>query len=124
MPSKFIILLLAILISLSAPSQAAQQVSWDLINNQYRINLQQGDKGTMYFMNDQSIVFIPANNNTTYTHMCWAHWKLRDKEQTLSIRGANFCNFLKGQYSISKEGKNFKLVDGAKKIYLQTVKSR
>jgi hypothetical protein len=105
-------------------SQAGQKVIWDILNNQYKVTLDQGDTGTLYFMNDQSLVFIPENNNVIYSHLCWGSWKLTEETQMIRIRGGNFCSFLKGEYAIREVGQNFKLEEKSKRIILQTIKSR
>lgn len=74
----------------------------DIMENRFRIDLPDGDKGTVYLNNDNDFVMIPSIKNAYYVHNCWAKWKFDEKNQLLTIKNANYCEILNGVYELER----------------------
>lgn len=115
---KTILSLLAVLLIMIPTYTEAKRLTDDMMINQFKIGLPDEDEGTLYFLNDHSLILMPTYTNKTHLKTCWANWKLNEKNQTLSIRNADFCRVLNGEYRISKKKSKLYLTDAEKKLIL------
>lgn len=94
-------------------------VNAKMMNNRFRITLPDGDYGSVYFNEDESINYIPAATNTVYNNNCWGKWDFNEDAQKIDIEVDKKCYFFSGVYKVSRFNRTIYLQNPHNKLVLQ-----
>lgn len=115
-----------LVLALSKPVLAAQPqpVTRDMMDNYLLIELGEGDRATIYFNDDNTLLLMPSFTNKKYVHMCWAKWNLNEKSQKFKMHGGRECRIINGDYTIQRIVDKYTLRDGSKRLLMRQFLSK
>lgn len=116
--SVFLVAILLAALGAATPALAGP-VPLNIVDNHFLLDMPHGDKGTVYFISDKSLILLPSYTNKNYTHACHGRWNYDEKKQTLKIGQTNYCSFLNGTYHVSRHRDSLLLKNPQRELVFQ-----
>ena len=100
----------------------AQEVAEESLS-QYKIDLPDGDRATLYFNKDHTLIFMPDFSNHSLVHICTAKWKINSQTSHLVISNANDCSVINGDFATKRNGTDILLQEVNRTLTLKAIQN-